>query len=322
MHLLSKWTATFLVLSFGAALLPAQEKGDAIFRSDTRLVLLHATVVDKSGKIVTDLPQDAFTVLENGVQQPIKIFRREDVPVSMGLIIDNSGSMRDKRQQVATAALRLVKESNPQDEVFIVNFNDEAFLDQTFTSDPRKLEEALTRIDSRGGTAMRDAVSMSIDYLKEKGRRDKKVLLVVTDGDDNTSSSTNTIEKLVEKAHLSEVLIYCIGLLNEEERGKAKRAQRAMKALSEASGGAAYFPKAVTDIDTLSSQVAHEIRNQYILAYSPSEQALDGTFRRVQVQARGPGRPTVRTRSGYYATKDQKPAPTPTPSQANSLRKP
>lgn len=320
MHQLSKWTAVFLVLSFGAALLPAQEKGDATFRSDTRLVLLHATVVDKSGKLISDLPQDAFTVLENGVQQPIKIFRREDVPVSMGLIIDNSGSMRDKRQQVATAALRLVKESNPQDEVFIVNFNDEAFLDQAFTSDVKKLEEALTRIDSRGGTAMRDAVSMSIDYLKEKGKKDKKVLLVVTDGDDNTSSSVNTIEKLVEKAHLSEVLIYCIGLLNEEERGKAKRAQRAMKALSEASGGASYFPKAVTDVDALSSQVAHEIRNQYILAYSPSEQALDGTFRRVQVQAKGPGRPVVRTRSGYYATKDQKPALTPTPSQANSLR--
>jgi len=320
MHLLSKWTAAFLVLSFGAALLPAQEKSDATFRSDTRLVLLHATVVDKNGKIVGDLPKEAFTILENGIEQPIKIFRREDVPVSMGLIVDNSGSMRDKRQQVATAALRLVKESNPQDEIFIVNFNDEAFLDQPFTSAVKKLEEALTRIDSRGGTAMRDAVSMSIDYVKEKGKRDKKVLLVVTDGDDNTSSGANTIEKLIEKAHLSEVLIYCIGLLNEEERGKAKRAQRAMRALSEASGGASYFPKAVADIDALSSQVAHEIRNQYILAYSPSEQALDGTFRRVQVQAKGAGRPVVRTRSGYYATKDQKSSQTPTPGQANSLR--
>lgn len=310
----------FLALSCGAALLPAQGKGDATFRSDTRLVLLHATVVDKGGKLIGDLPQDAFTVLENGVQQPIKIFRREDAPVSMGLIIDNSGSMRGKRQQVATAALRLVKESNPRDEVFIVNFNDEAFLDQSFTSEIRKLEEALTRIDSRGGTAMRDALSMSIDYLKERGTRDKKVLLVVTDGDDNTSSSVNTIEKLVEKAHLSEVLIYCIGLLNEEERGKAKRAQRAMKALAEASGGVAYFPKAVTDVDALASQVAHEIRNQYILAYSPSEQALDGTFRRIQVQAKGPGRPVVRTRSGYYATRDQKPVQAPAPTQSNSLR--
>lgn len=320
MHLLSKWTAAFLVLSFGAAFLAAQEKSDATFRSDTRLVLLHATVVDKNGKIVGDLPKEAFTVLENGIEQPIKIFRREDVPVSMGLIVDNSGSMRDKRQQVATAALRLVKESNPQDEIFIVNFNDEAFLDQPFTSELKKLEEALTRIDSRGGTAVRDAISMSIDYVKEKGKRDKKVLLVVTDGDDNTSSGANTIEKLIEKAHLSEVLIYCIGLLNEEERGKAKRAQRAMRALSEASGGASYFPKAVTDIGALSSQVAHEIRNQYILAYSPSEQALDGTFRRVQVQAKGSGRPVVRTRSGYYATKDQKSSQTPTPGQANSLR--
>lgn len=318
----SSWAALALVfLAAGAAVAPAQEQSDATFRADTRLVILHATVADRNGRLINDLPKEAFTVLENGTPQTLKIFRREDVPVSMGLIIDNSGSMRDKRQKVATAALRLVKESNPQDEVFIVNFNDEAYLDQPFTSDIQKLEEALTRIDSRGGTAMRDAISMSIDYLKEKGKRDKKVLLVVTDGDDNTSSAVNTLERLVTKAHESEVLIYCIGLLNEEERGKAKRAQRAMKALAEASGGAAYFPKEVTDIDALASQVAHEIRNQYILAYTPSEQSLDGSFRRIQVIAKGPGRPTVRTRSGYYATKDQKaPAKAVPPASSSALR--
>jgi VWFA-related protein len=318
----SSWAGLALVfLAAGATIAPAQEQSDATFRADTRLVILHATVADRNGRLINDLPKEAFTVLENGTPQTLKIFRREDVPVSMGLIIDNSGSMRDKRQKVATAALRLVKESNPQDEVFIVNFNDEAYLDQPFTSDVKKLEEALTRIDSRGGTAMRDAISMSIDYLKEKGKRDKKVLLVVTDGDDNTSSAVNTLERLVTKAHESEVLIYCIGLLNEEERGKAKRAQRAMKALAEASGGAAYFPKEVTDIDALASQVAHEIRNQYILAYTPSEQSLDGSFRRIQVIAKGPGRPTVRTRSGYYATKDQKaPAKTAPPASSSALR--
>ena len=142
---------------------------------------------------------------------------------------------------------------------------------------------------------------------------------MVTDGDDNTSSAVNTIEKLVAKAQQTEVLIYTIGLLHEEERGKAKRAQRALKALADASGGATYIPKDVTDMDQLASQVAHEIRNQYILAYSPSEQALDGSYRRIQVNAKGPNRPTVRTRSGYYATKDQKP-PTQLAPATNSLR--
>jgi hypothetical protein len=159
---------------------PQQEEnsGPAIFRSDTRLVVLHTTVSDKNGHLVTDLPQTAFTVFENGVTQPIKSFKREDVPVSMGLIVDNSGSMRDKRSKVEAAALALVKDSNKDDEVFVVNFNDEAFLDnphgKDFTNDVKEMEEALTRIDSRGGTAMRDAIRMSIDHLKEKAHKDKK----------------------------------------------------------------------------------------------------------------------------------------------------
>src|ERR1019366_4178631 len=160
-----------------------------VFHADTRLVVCHTTVVDKNGHLVTTLTQDAFTVYENGIVQPIRIFHREDVPVSMGLIVDNSGSMRDKRAKVEAAALALVKDSNPDDEVFIVNFNDEAFLDnphgKAFTNDIKEMEEALTRIDSRGGTAMRDAIRMSIDHLKEKAHKDKKVLVVVTDGNDN-----------------------------------------------------------------------------------------------------------------------------------------
>ena len=189
-------------------------------------MVCHTTVVDKSGHLVTNLPQDAFTVYENGVPQPIKIFRREDVPVSLGLIIDNSGSMRDKRAKVEAAALALVKDSNPEDEVFVVNFNDEAFLDnphgKDFTSDIKEMEEALTRIDSRGGTAMRDAIRMSIDHLKEKAHKDKKVLVVVTDGNDN--SSVISLENLVKASQQSEVLIYGIGLLGEEERREAQRA--------------------------------------------------------------------------------------------------
>ncbi len=280
-----------------------QDQEPAVFRSETRLVVLHASVVDKNGKLVTNLPQSAFKVYENGTEQPIKLFKREDVPVSMGILIDDSGSMRDKRAKVAAAALALVKASNPQDEVFIVNFNDEVYLDQPFTNDINKLEQALEKIDSRGGTAMRDAVSMSIDYMNKHHKRDKKVILVVTDGNDTASSET--LERLVQKARQSEVLIYGIGLLNEEEPREAKKAQRALKALTEASGGMVYYPKLLPEVDKVALQVAHEIRNQYIIAYTPHIQTLDGSFRQIKVTVNAPGHPTVRTRNGYYATPDQ-----------------
>ncbi len=270
------------------------------FTAETNLVPLQVTVSDKNGKLLTNLPQSAFHVYENGVEQTIKIFRREDVPVSMGIIIDNSGSMRDKRAKVAAASLALVKASNPQDEVFIVNFNDDAYLDQTLTSDIKKLEEALDKIDARGGTAMRDAISMSIDYVKEKGKHDKKVLLVITDGNDNTSNES--LEQLYRKAQQSGVLIYSIGLLNEEEPREAKKAKHALKSLAEASGGMDYYPKELADVERVTPEVAHEIRNQYIVGYIPANTVLDGKFRRISVVVKAGGNPVVRTRNGYYAT--------------------
>src|SRR6266576_1831310 len=202
----SESVLVFVCFAIAGTFLWAQKEGPAIFTSDTRLVICHTTVVDKSGHLVTTLPKEAFTVLEDGKPQEIKVFRREDIPVSMGLIVDNSGSMRDKRAKVEAAALTLVKDSNKDDEVFVVNFNDEAFLDnphgKDFTSDIKEMEEALTRIDSRGGTAMRDAMRMSIDHLKEKAHKDKKVLVVVTDGNDN--GSMVTLENLVKAAQQSE----------------------------------------------------------------------------------------------------------------------
>ena len=297
-----------LILTLGCGLVlgqppapPPDEPGPPTFRADTRLVVLNASVVDKSGKLITNLPQSAFKVFENGVEQTLKIFRREDVPVSMGIIVDNSGSMRDKRQKVEAAALALVKASNPQDEVFIVNFNDDPYLDVPFTNDPKKMQEGLARIDSRGGTAMRDAISTSMDYARKKGKRDKKVLLVITDGNDNASNET--LERLVERAKGADngVLIYAIGLLNEEEKREARQAKRALDALTQATGGLSYYPKELADVNAICLQVAHEIRNQYILAYSPNTQVWDGTYRTIKVTVNAPGHPVVRTRSGYYA---------------------
>ena len=306
MRLRSKVICTVVLLSCCAAQAQVKDEETTTFRSDTRLVVLPATVIDRNGRLITDLTQKAFKVFENGVEQPIKIFRREDVPISLGMIVDNSGSMRNKRQKVESSALTLVKASNPEDEVFIVNFNDEAFLDQPFTNKIKDLEQGLAKIDSRGGTAMRDAVRMSIDYLKENGKKDKKVLLVITDGDDNNSSGT--LENLVKAAQQTEVLIYTIGLLSEEEKREAKRAKRALDAITEATGGHAYYPKAVDEVDKIALQVAHEIRNQYVIGYSPTNTALDGSFRQIRVVANGPGKPTVRTRSGYYATDKQQQA--------------
>ncbi len=290
---------------------PQQDTG-TIFKVGTRLIVCPTTVVDKNGHLVTDLPKTAFTVYENGTQQPIAIFKREDVPVSMGLIVDNSGSMRDKRTKVEAAALGLVKASNPQDEVFVVNFNDEAFLDlphgKDFTNNVKEMEEALTRIDSRGGTAMRDAIRMSIDHLKEKAHKDKKVLVVVTDGNDN--SSVISLENLVKSAQQSGVLIYSVGLLSEEERREAKRAEHALNDLGTATGGEAFFPKELSEVDRIAKQVAHDIRNQYTIAYTPTNDTMDGSYRQIKIAVSAPGKPTVRTRSGYYATPDQGLPPT------------
>lgn len=271
-----------------------------IFRTDTSLKVLHVTVLDKSGKLITNIPQPAFRVYENNVEQTLKTFRREDVPVSMGVIIDNSGSMKDKRAKVAAAALALVRASNPQDEVFIVNFNDVAYLDQPFTNDIRRLEQILAKINTAGGTAMCDAISMSLDYAKEYGKKDKRVLLVVTDGNDNASNET--IEHLVRKAQRSEVLIYCIGLLNEEEPKAARAAKRALKSLAAASGGQDYYPKDLAEVERITPQIAHEIRSQYTLAYSPSNPMLDGTYRQIKVTVKGVGNALVRTQNGYYAS--------------------
>ncbi|HEV2690978.1 MAG TPA: VWA domain-containing protein [Bryobacteraceae bacterium] len=300
--------SSFVAFSFLAAAQTAQQPStyapgeQPVIRVDTRLVVLPVSVTDKSGKLILDIPQKAFKVYENSMEQPIKLFLREDVPISLGIIVDNSGSMKEKRQKVEIASMDLVKASNPMDEVFVVNFNDVAYLDVPMTNNIKALEEGVARIDSRGGTAMRDAISMSIDYLKEYGKRQKKVLLIVTDGNDNASSIN--LEKLVNRARQSEVLVYAIGLLSEEERREARLAKRALDALTNESGGMAFYPKSVAEVDKIALQVAHEIRNQYTITYTPTVQAMDGSFRQIKVTVNTPGHPQVRTRTGYYATPD------------------
>jgi VWFA-related protein len=272
------------------------------FRTDTRLVDLHASVIDQQGHLVLNLPEKAFKVYENGVQQEIKTFRREDVPVSLGLIIDNSASMHDKRVKVGLAALALVSVSNPEDEVFIMNFNEEASLEQDYTSDIKKLEAALKTINSRGQTAMRDALRMGVEHLKHGGKKEKKILLVVTDGEDN--SSVETLDHVIQSAQQNGVIIYGVGLLSNDEPREAERAKQALDALTFATGGQAWYPHELSEVDGIAREVAHEIRNQYIIGYTPIDQTLDGKYRKIRVTVTAPGDPTVRTRAGYYAGRD------------------
>jgi Ca-activated chloride channel homolog len=282
---------------------PDQNKPGGKITLDVALVVLHTTVLDDRGKFADGLKEDNFRVFEDKVEQKISTFRREDVPVSMGLVIDNSGSMRDKRPRVNEAAITLVEASNPSDEAFVVNFNDDFYLDldKDFTNSVPELKEALERIDSRGSTALFDAIIGSLDHLK-KASKDKRVLLVVTDGEDN--SSHNSLEKTLREIQKTDTVIYTIGLLGDEKRKEKNHAMKALKEIAEASGGLAFFPESVDDVHNICEQVAHDIRNQYILAYYPTNTKKDGSFRAVSVQVippRGRGKLVARTRNGYYA---------------------
>jgi Ca-activated chloride channel homolog len=276
------------------------DQGVFVFRKDVDEVLLHASVIDDKQHIVTTLDRSAFTVFEDGKQQNIISFHQEDIPVSIGIIIDNSGSMREKRNKVNQAALNLVRASNPRDEVFVVNFNDEYYLDQDFTNDLLKLKEALEKIDARGGTAMYDAVVASAEHLKRNARLEKKVLFIVTDGEDNASNET--LEQAVK--HLQEEngpSVYAIGILGDEEH--PKRAKRALEIITQRTGGIAFFPKTLDEVDEISRTVARDIRNQYAIGYKPTNPRGNGGFRQIRVEAKAKGhaKMTVRTKSGYYA---------------------
>lgn len=279
------------------------EGGVFKIKTEVQEVVLHATVVDEKLRLVTNLDRSAFTVYEDGQAQTITSFRREDIPVAMGIVIDNSGSMSRSRTAVNQAALNLVRASNPQDQVFVVNFADEYYLDQDFTNNITKLQEALEKIESRGGTALYDALIASADHLKQSAKLDKKVLLVVTDGEDNRSR--DPLEQAVGQVAMNGgPTIYAIGI---QLRGdKVRRAKRALRALAEQTGGIAFFPKNLDEVDSISQTVAHDIRNQYTIGYKPSNQQPGGGYRSVRVtaQSRGYKNLQVRTRSGYYLTEE------------------
>ena len=294
---------------------PAQSKdgNDDTFQLnvDVQIVEIPVSVTNKDGAIINDLSRSSFQIFEDKVQQVIKEFKHEDIPLSVGLVIDNSGSMRlqSKRSRVASAALTFVRESNPEDETFIVDFNDEATLLQDFTRSMASLVDSLSDIDPHGGTAMNDAIYLAVDHLKQ-GSREKKALLVITDGED--MDSKYGINPLLEHIKQSkDVTIYTIGLLDEnDDRGglfsqsPSKKAKKDLEKISELTGGEAFFPKTVNEVSEICQRIARELRNQYTLIYSSTNDRRDGTWRTVDVRVTPPQgipKPNVKFRQGYRA---------------------
>jgi len=276
----------------------ADDSGRFVFRKQVQEVVLHATVVDETGRLVTGLDRSAFSIYVNGTPEPITSFHREDVPVAMGVVIDNSGSMRDKREKVNQAVLNLIRTSNPQDEIFVVNFSQTPYLDQDFTSDVNLLQTALHQVSTRGSTALYDAVVASAVHLQNNPRLTKKVLLVITDGQDNMSRET--LQEAIRKLQPNKgATVYAIGLTDE---GLTRTGRDALQNLATSTGGVAFFPQGLNEVDAITRTVARDIRSQYTLAFKPGNGAAQKGYQAIRVEAKGPSRSrlTVRTRSGYY----------------------
>jgi VWFA-related protein len=282
---------------------PIRKEGQGyILHTDVEEVVLNCTVLE-GNRLVPDLKKDDFAVSEDGVKQNLISFQHTDLPVSIAIVVDNSGSMSRKRPSVNKSALDLVQASNPQDEAFVVNFSDEAFIDQEFTSDVNKLRDGLGHIESRGGTALYDAVAASADKLVADAKRPKQVMILITDGEDN-ASSLNLEQTIGRVQRLSGPVIYSIGLLfgDEMSRAEVRHARRALEMLSTETGGMAFFPKSIENIDQIAAEVARDIRNQYTLVYHSTKPTTEPGFRRVQVtaEAKGLSKLNVRTRTGYF----------------------
>lgn len=301
------WAAAGLLLaaaSLWAQTRPGGRGGDFKLEVDVDLVVLHATVVDTSGHYVTELVSERFKVFEDGVEQKVAVFRDEDVPITVGLVLDNSASMRENRRAMITGGLAFAQSSNPLDEVFVVNFMDDYYLDlegKDFTSNLDELKAALEKTATQGNTAYYDAVRASLQHLR-RGTRQKKALLIISDGADRASVSD--FKTLLEDARKSEAAVYLVSPPCQDEGRRCRSARREIRKLAEATGGMAYFPATIEQVETLCRQIAHYIRSQYVLGYYPTNKARDGSFRTVRVEVvppPGSKKLTVRTRTGYYA---------------------
>jgi Ca-activated chloride channel homolog len=291
---------TALNLIFSRASRSDDQQSRFTIRVNVNEVLLQATVTDHKNKVVSGLSRGDFEVYENGLAQKIAYFSFEDTPVTVGLVVDHSGSMRDKRSEVFAGARALLRLSNPQDEIFAVNFNENVSFglpkDLPFTNKSGELEDALSCTPFAGETALYDAIAAALAHL-QRGSHDRKVLIVISDGGDNASKLTwSTVKALVARAQAT---IYTIGTFDDED---SDQNPRVLKELAKQSGGQAFFPKDLTEIVPVCQHIAHNIRNQYTIGYIPIDRETSERYRTIEVKAKAKnrGRLFVRTRTGYF----------------------
>ncbi|MBN2321005.1 MAG: VWA domain-containing protein [Acidobacteria bacterium] len=291
---------------------PEGEKGGYTFGVNVDLVMMYTSVFDKNGRFIRSLEKEDFNVYEDGVRQEIASFSQEDVPLSMGIIVDTSGSMDDKIEQVNRAAYAFIKAGNPQDEFFLVGFNDEVELLQPFTSDIDEIADELENTIITGGTALYDAVFLGVEEAR-RGKKEKKAIVVITDGNDR--ESTYSLQELIASIQESDIQIFNIGFIDEDDskglfgffkKSDSEKARDALERISEETGGKAYFPEDIADIHSIVTEIAHELRNQYSIGYFSSNHARDGSWRRVVIRLDLGiiSDPQLRYRRGYYAPKD------------------
>jgi Ca-activated chloride channel homolog len=290
---------------------------DGVIKVDTDLVLLDVTVIDQNNTPVMNLKKEDFSVFEDKVKQTIDNVNREEVPVSFGMVIDTSGSMRAKLQTVSDASVSLIKQMRVDDEAFVASFKAEPELVQDFTADRRELEDAISELYTSGGTALLDAIIATADYAQEKGKQRRKALVVISDGLEKNSSVKE--KEVMEAIKEDEVQVYLVGFIDEEMEEKSffgkspgKKAKELLSRIADDSGGHAYFPKDISEIPAIAAQIAKDLRTQYVVSYYPSNDKRDGTFRSVQVSVNSQGsrKLIARTRRGYYARNEKGQLPT------------
>jgi Ca-activated chloride channel homolog len=286
---------------------PQDTVGESI-KISTELVQLDVKVTDQNGRSVSGLTKNDFAVYEDKVSQTIESVSSEETPVSLGLVIDTSGSIRTKLHTVADAAQDLIRQMRRDDEAFLVQFKTETDLIQDFTSNRRKLENALGELYAGGGTALLDAIIATADHAHEKGQQRRKALVVITDGLDKNSSTKE--KEVIEAMKEDEVQVYLVGFVDEEDSGgffsrsPAKKAKQLLTRLAEDSGGRAFFPTDVDEMPAIAAQIAKELRAQYVISYYPSNSRRDGSFRSVRVTVNN-RKLIAQTRQGYYAPDDR-----------------
>src|SRR5262245_51969961 len=282
----------------------------------THLVSLDVTVVDQNNNPVLNLEKENFSVYEDKIKQTIDKVSRQESPISLGMVIDTSGSMRSKLKTVSEAALLLIKQMRQDDEAFVAPFNAEAELALDYTSDRRELEEAISELYTRGGTALLNAIIATADYSQAKGRHRRKALIIFSDGLENNSSVKE--REVMEAIKADEVQVYLIGFIDEEMeerslfgRSPAKKARDLLTRIANDSGGRAFFPKDISEVPAIAAQIAKELRVQYVVSYYPTNDKRDGAFRTIQVVVNQTGgrKLIARARRGYYARNEQREAP-------------